>query len=205
MQIHVIAAVVVLIASLFLNLSRAELIALFFAITLVLISEMFNTAVETMTDLITDTHHPLAGTAKDIGAGAVLIASINALIVGYLILYPRFSLSVEPFVAIKPPPIQVTFVSLALVVIVVIAMKALYGWQVFLRGGMPSGHTAVASSVWVSATFLSQDILISGLVFLISVLIAHSRWRTKIHSLREILAGAFIGSFITLIIFLISS
>ncbi|MBU0701628.1 diacylglycerol kinase [bacterium] len=201
MQIHVIAATVVLVASLFLNLSRLELVALFFAISLVLISEMFNTAVETMVDLITDSHHPLAGTAKDIGAGAVLIATINALVIGYLILYHRFSID-HGFLQITPPPIHITFTSLALVVIIVIAVKAGYGWHAFLRGGMPSGHAAVAFSIWVSTTFISQDILVSLLVFVTAILIAHSRIKARIHSLTEVLAGAFIGTGMTLIIFL---
>ncbi len=201
MQIHVVAAVVVLIASLFLNLSRLELVALFFAISLVLISEMFNTAVETMVDLITDSHHPLAGTAKDIGAGAVLIATVNALAIGYLILYQRFSMS-NGFLSAAPPAIHITFVSLALVIIMVIAIKAGYGWHAFLRGGMPSGHAAVASSIWVSTTFISQDVIVSLLVFIISVLIANSRIRAEIHTLVEVLVGAFIGSGMTLIIFL---
>ncbi len=201
MQIHVVAAVVVLIASLFLNLSRLELVALFFAISLVLISEMFNTAVETMVDLITDSHHPLAGTAKDIGAGAVLIATVNALAIGYLILYQRFSMD-NGFLPATPPTIHITFASLALVIIMVIAIKAGYGWHAFLRGGMPSGHTAVASSIWVSTTFISQDIIVSLLVFVIAVLIAHSRIRARIHTLIEVLVGAFIGSGMTLIIFL---
>lgn len=202
MQIHVVAAVVVLIASLFLNLTRIELVALFFAIALVLISEMFNTAVETMVDLITTSHHPLAGTAKDIGAGAVLIATINALAIGYLIMYHRFSGS-DKLLLTSPPIIHITFVSLALVLIMVIAIKAGYGWHAFLRGGMPSGHAAVAFSIWISITFISQDITISFLVFIAAVLIAHSRYAAKIHSIMEVLAGAFIGSGITLIIFLL--
>ncbi|MBI4753373.1 diacylglycerol kinase [Candidatus Desantisbacteria bacterium] len=201
MQIHVIAAVIVLIASLFLNLSRLELVALIFAISIVLISEMFNTAVETIVDLITDSHHPLAGTAKDIGAGAVLIATINALIIGYLILYHRFS-GIDRLLPTSPPVIHITFVSLILVIIVVIAIKAGYGWHVFLRGGMPSGHAAVAFSIWVAITFISQDITISFLAFIIAVLVAYSRFKERIHSRMEIFVGAFIGSGLTLIIFL---
>ncbi|MFH1898760.1 MAG: diacylglycerol kinase [Candidatus Desantisbacteria bacterium] len=201
MQIHVIAAIVVLIASLFLNLSRIELVSLIFAISIVLISEMFNTAVETMVDLITDSHHPLAGTAKDIGAGAVLIATINALIIGYLILYHRFS-GVDKLLPTSPPVIHITFASLALVIIIVLAIKAGYGWQSFLRGGMPSGHSAVAFSIWIAVTFISQDITISFLVFIIAILVAYSRYKARIHSRLEVLVGAFIGSGITLIIFI---
>jgi len=201
MQIHVIAAVVVLVASLFLNLRRIELVALIFAISIVLISEMFNTAVETIVDLITDSHHPLAGTAKDIGAGAVLIATINALIIGYLILYHRFS-GVDKILPTSPPLIHITFASLALVIIIVITIKAGYGWKAFLRGGMPSGHAAVAFSIWVAITFISQDITISFLVFSIAILVAYSRYKARIHSRIEVFAGAFIGSGITLIVFL---
>ena len=77
MKIHYVIAVVVLLISLFLNLSRVEMMILLLSISLVIVSEMFNTAVENAVDLITNEIHPLAKIAKDVAAGGVLIASLN--------------------------------------------------------------------------------------------------------------------------------
>ena len=85
MRIHFGVAVAVLIAALAFDVSRLELIALLIAIAFVLIAEMFNTAVEAAVDVASTSFDPMAKLAKDIGAGAVLIASINAIAVGYLV------------------------------------------------------------------------------------------------------------------------
>ena len=85
MRIHFAVAVVVLIAALVSDVSRLELIALFIAIAFVLIAEMFNTAIEAAVDVASTTFDPMAKLAKDIGAGAVLIAAVNAIAVGYLV------------------------------------------------------------------------------------------------------------------------
>jgi len=203
MQLHITVMVLVLIASLFLNLSRIELAAIFFAIGLVLISEMLNTSIETVVDLIIDTHHKIAAAAKDIGAGAVLIASITALSIGYLILYDRICMPSPVVLRTECNPMHIAFVSVSLVLIAVVAIKASVGKGTFLRGGMPSGHSAVAFCIWVIVTFISQNILISLLVLIGSILLCQSRLKTGIHSFQEVTAGALIGSLIPLLIFLV--
>src|SRR3954468_5126879 len=85
MRIHFGVAVAVLIAGLAVDVSRLELIALLLAISFVLIAEMINTALEAAIDVATTSFDPLAKLAKDIAAGAVLIAAINAVAVGYLV------------------------------------------------------------------------------------------------------------------------
>ena len=84
MKIHYLLAVIVLVASLFFDLSKVEMILLIFAISLVVISEMFNTAIEKTIDMVTDTYHPLAKIAKDCASAAVFTASLLA---GGLYLY----------------------------------------------------------------------------------------------------------------------
>lgn len=202
MQLHVVVMVLVLLASIFLDLTRIELAFLFFAIGLVLISEMLNTAIESIVDLIIDTHHKIAGTAKDIGAGAVLIASITALSIGYLILYNRIHISSPIVLKTEYNPLHISFVSLSLVLIIVLATKASVGKGTFLRGGMPSGHSAVAFCIWIIVTFVSQNILISLLVLIAAILLCQSRLKIGIHSFQEVVTGALIGSLITLLIFI---
>ena len=68
---------------------------LIFAISLVLICEMLNTAAEYIMNLVQDTYHPLAKIIKDIGAGAVLFSSINAVAVGYLVFFNKKYLGMD--------------------------------------------------------------------------------------------------------------
>ena len=72
MRIHFLLAAGVLIGAFAYDVSKLELIALVLAIAFVLVTEMFNTAIEAVTDLATSSFHPLAKLAKDISAGAVL-------------------------------------------------------------------------------------------------------------------------------------
>lgn len=88
MKIHLTAAFLVLIVSWLCGLDRLELALIAFAITLVLVAEMFNTAVEKTVDLYINTYHPGARLAKHIAAGAVLAAAINAVFIGVLVFLP---------------------------------------------------------------------------------------------------------------------
>ena len=85
MRIHLAAATAVVIVALWIGVDRLELVALLLAIAFVLIAEMVNSAIEAAIDLATSSFDPLAKLAKDIAAGAVLIASINAIAVGYFV------------------------------------------------------------------------------------------------------------------------
>ena len=74
-----------LVAAVIVGVSKIELIALLISIAFVLIAEMINTAIEAAIDVATTSFDPMAKLAKDIAAGAVLIATINAVAVGYLV------------------------------------------------------------------------------------------------------------------------
>ena len=85
MRLHFAAAVLVLVLALVLGVERIELVALLLSIAFVLVAEMINSAIEAAIDVATSSFDPLAKLAKDIAAGAVLIASVNAIAVGYLV------------------------------------------------------------------------------------------------------------------------
>jgi diacylglycerol kinase (ATP) len=85
MRIHFAVAAAVLIAAVAVGVERIELMALLIAISFVLIAEMINSALEAGIDVATTSFDPLAKLAKDIAAGAVLIATVNAVAVGYLV------------------------------------------------------------------------------------------------------------------------
>lgn len=88
-RFHLITGTLVLIASLLLKVSKSELLFVIFAIFFVVITEMMNTAIEEMTNLILKEHSQEAKIAKDVAAGAVLLAAVFAVIVGVIVLVPN--------------------------------------------------------------------------------------------------------------------
>lgn len=88
-RFHLTAGIIVFILSLILNVSKSELMFVVFAIFFVIITEMINTAIEEMTNLIKREHSEEARIAKDVAAGAVLLAAVFAVIVGVVVLVPR--------------------------------------------------------------------------------------------------------------------
>jgi diacylglycerol kinase (ATP) len=207
MRYHLYSALAALVLSLVLNITRTEFILLSMAIVLVLTMEMLNTAIETTVDMISVEYHPLAKIAKDIAAGVVLIASIGALTLGYLILYPALK---NTFLSghwhlRKAPNDVVSFVSLAVVIILVIIIKAFVGKGEPLRGGMPSGHAAVSFSIWSAAYFLSDSLAMIILTFVLALMVSWSRWSFGIHRPVEVVGGALLGAGVTFLFFLIFS
>ncbi|AIQ54231.1 diacylglycerol kinase family protein [Paenibacillus sp. FSL R7-0331] len=87
MKVHSVLAVAVLAAAAFFRLPPLSWILLLLAITLVLSTELLNTAIEATIDLVSPDIHPLAKTAKDTAAGAVLLTAVFAVIVGIYVFY----------------------------------------------------------------------------------------------------------------------
>ncbi len=83
------ATVLVIALGLYFEITPTEWCIIVFAIAIVLAAEAFNTAIEDLTDLVSPEPHPLAGHAKDLAAGAVLLTAIGAAIVGLLIFLPK--------------------------------------------------------------------------------------------------------------------
>ena len=206
MRLHFLAAVLVLVAALWSGVDKLELIALLLSISFVLISEMINTAVEASVDVATTSFDPLAKLAKDIAAGAVLIATVNAVAVGYLVFSGQVAERSSHFLdRLSNAPAEVTLIALVVTTIVVIGTKALTGRGTPLRGGLPSGHAAVAFAGWMAVTLVLADsghrFLISSLTFIMALLVAQTRVESGVHSSVEVGYGALLGSIVTLVLF----
>ncbi|KUP06022.1 diacylglycerol kinase [Bacillus coahuilensis p1.1.43] len=89
-RIHTLISIIVLIVGLAFQLETWEWIVITLSVGIVLVCELFNTAIERVVDLVTDDFHPLAKQAKDIGAGAVLLSAIASVLVGAIIFIPYF-------------------------------------------------------------------------------------------------------------------
>ena len=206
MRIHFAIAAGVLVAALAFGVDKIELIALLISICFVLVAEMINTAVEAAVDVASTSFDPMAKLAKDIAAGAVLISAVNAIAVGYLVFSGQVAERSSRFLdRLSDAPAELTLIALVLTVLLVIATKALTGRGTPLRGGLPSGHAAVAFAGWMAVTLVLEDsghrFLVSSLVFIMALLVAQTRVESGVHSSSEVGYGAVLGSLVTLVLF----
>lgn len=208
MRFHVVASAGVLVLSLLVGVSKLELAMLVLVIMTVIVTEMFNTAMEFAVDLVTQEYHPLAKLAKDVSAGAVLVASIAAVLVGYLILGDDLGpFSLETLNSVRRWPGHLTVVSLVLVAITVVLGKALTRSPNAFLGGMPSGHAAVSFAAWVAASFIAADGearyagLISVVTLLMALLVCQSRIEAGFHSVYQVAIGAALGTLLSVAVF----
>lgn len=205
MRIHLYITFIVIIGALYFNFGIREILILLFMITFVLVAEMFNSAIEATVDLVSPNYHPLAKFAKDIAAGAVLISTIMAIIVGSLIALGdgqweriRTSLTADGIGA----PVHLRLLAGVLLVLVAVVIgKGLGSRGQLLQGGLVSGHAAYGFFFAVSVLFLVDNVLPGALAILLAGIIAQSRYEAKFHTVFELAMGAAVGSLIGIILF----
>ena len=206
MRIHLLIAVGVMIAAVVVGVTRMEMIVLMLVIAFVLITEMVNSALEATIDVSTTSFDPMAKLAKDMAAGAVLISTVTAAAVGFLIFEDHIANpSTRLINRAEQAPVYPTLVALIVTIMIVIATKALTRRGTPLRGGLPSGHAALAFAGWMAVTYLisgsQHRFLISMLALVMALLVAQTRIEAGFHSALEVTYGAVIGTLVTLAFF----
>jgi Diacylglycerol kinase len=201
-RLHFLATGIILILSLLLKLTKLEILVLFVTIAFVIITEMLNTALEVTVDLITQEYHPLAAIIKNVAAGAVLVASMLAVIVGYLIFAPKFDPQIPRVIqSLKKAPAYLSLVAIILTIVAVIIGKSITKKGRPVQGGMPSGHTALGASAATAIFFICPRSLVVLLALFLVFLVAESRVESGVHAWDEVLAGGALGFFITILVF----
>ncbi|SHH26337.1 diacylglycerol kinase (ATP) [Anaerosphaera aminiphila DSM 21120] len=205
MKLHYLAALGVIIISLFMNFSRVEFMLLIFAITFVVAAEMINTAIERTIDLIVQDYNPIAKYIKDVSAGAVLISAINALVTAYLLFYDRISnVGDLLLVKLKNSVQHLSFISVLIVLILTVGGKYLWAKKnggTYFQGGAISGHTSLAFCAATIIALISENTLITLAAFGIAFLVAESRVEGGIHKISEVVSGAVLGILVVLVVF----
>ncbi|MFA5845128.1 MAG: diacylglycerol kinase [Coriobacteriia bacterium] len=205
MRLHALAAAVVLGGALFFRITRLELAMVLFAISCVFVAELANTAIEAAVDVATDTFDPMAKTAKDVAAGAVLIASLDAVAVGYLVFFKRLtSVTTTVLSRVREAPSHLTVIALALTALAVLVGKALGREGTWLQGGWPSGHTALATAAAAAVGYASGRADATVLALFIAALVAQSRVESETHTIPQVIIGALLGLLLATIVFQVS-
>lgn len=201
MRIHFVIALCVMLLSLVLGVSRWEALLLFIAITLVIITELFNTAIEALVDMATEKYHPLAKIAKDVAAGAVFLTAGLSIAIGMTVFIPYIyararGTLVEDF---YNPDVGAVFV-LGVVLFGTILLKAAARYREWRTS--PSLTTSLAVSIVLLVWGMTLHTLVSLLVTLLCLMFVGSRLYIQ-SEWAPILWGAFVGSVITLAGFLL--
>ncbi|MBE9531712.1 MAG: diacylglycerol kinase, partial [Proteobacteria bacterium] len=187
---HFVTAFVALIASLIFKLPATEFALLAVSIVILLFAEMVNTALEEVVNLLEENYNIRAKNAKDLAAGAVLVSSAALIIVVFIIFFKYIFGPME--LAIRDAREfsgHLALITLLLVLISVVASKASFGRGRPLHGGMPSGHAAVAFSLWISVSLISLNPTVVIITLIMALLISLSRLTGRIHSPFEIFMG----------------
>lgn len=202
LRYHFYSAAAVLIISYILGVSRTEFLIIALSVIAVLLSEMFNTAIEAIVDIISPEHSEKARIVKDIAAGAVFVTAFGVAVVGYIILLPYMrGFFYKGLHIAKHSKEEIAVIAFVIVLILVVITKAYSGRGHPLRGGMPSGHAALSFSVWMAITYITENFLASLLCFILSVIIAQSRVITKVHNPWEVILGSLMGAVVTFLLF----
>ena len=205
MKFHMLALAILLVASLFFNLSRVEMITLVFAVSFVLGFELLNTSLEQAVNLASGgKYSPFAKASKDLAAAAVFISALNALFVAYLIFFDKFiDIYNSVIVRITRQPSHLTVTTISLVIVVTIFLKGVFyeGHGTAFKGGFVSGHTSLSFCIATIGIMLSDEPLVKLLFLLLALIVAESRYEANIHSIPEIIRGAILGTSMAMAIF----
>lgn len=202
---QLIIAVLVVIISLFFDLSKAEFLIFMFTIVLIIFAEMVNTAIETVVDLYTDLYHPKAKIAKDVAAGGVVITAINAVIVAYFLFFDRISnIGLEFIRNIASSPVHLAFASVIITIIGILALIAIATTnkhKVLNKRFIPSGHAALGFAANTIIWLTTDNVVIITLSLVLSILLAESRIESNKHKLSEVVFSSCVGIMLVLIIY----
>lgn len=206
LRYHLYSAAGILVLCYILGLSRNDFLMISIMVIVVLVAELFNTAIETMVDILSPEHSEKARIAKDVAAGAVLTTAFGAAVIGYIILMPYIRKGFQTgFHIAKHSGEDISIMAVILVLILVVITKAYLGKGTPLRGGIPSGHSALAFSLWVGVSYTTGNAFASVLSFALAAVIAASRVTARIHTVWEVVLGGAIGASLTFLLFQIFS
>lgn len=197
MKFHFFISLFVLIFALFLNVSHIDILFILLAITLVIVTELINTAIEKTVDLAMPERHPFAKIAKDVAAAAVLVAAIFAVTTGMIVFYAPISNLIYEFPKKEDHPVEMIWIILAIITILMVIIQARFSSK--NASNPPSLITAVAGGaaslcvIWTDSSIAA--LLSIGLAFMVGIVVYDKQGRTII----SLLLGGLLGALLTLL------
>lgn len=206
LKIDFIIGLFVLIISLFFDFTKTEFACLCLTIGFVIFSEMINSTVEYVVDLVTDKYDDRAKAAKDIAAGGVLISACVAVIVGYFLFSDKFyNMTTKVIASVLDSKMHLLFIIIFATVLLIVILKGMFGKGDSYSNANPSARVALAFGLTTYLYLVTKSLFVTGVSFILSVLIS----QIKIESTKVkpvfIVISAIIGIVVVLIIYQMAS
>ena len=205
LRIDYVIGLFVLICSLFFDFTKTEFACLCLTIGFVIFSEMINSTVEYIVDLITDKYDDRAKAAKDIAAGGVLISSVVAVVVAFFLFSDKLTMATTSVIStIFSSNIYLLFTIIFAVIILAVILKGVIGKGSSYALAYPSARVALAFGLTTYAYIITRSLVVGGIAFILSIIIAQIRIEnTRIRPIYMIIS-AIIGVLVVLIIYQIT-
>jgi diacylglycerol kinase len=202
MKFHFIVGLIVLFAAFFLGLDKIEILFILLAITLIIVTELMNTAIEKTVDLAMPDIHPLAKIAKDVAAASVLVASFFAVWVGIIVFYDPIDRLIQTANHyVNPFQPGTIWVLIAIILLTTIIIETRFSDKgKFVK---PSMLTAIAFSMATLITLYVQVTFIALMTFTLASMLLAILYDKKSRSMVTLLFGAIIGSTITMFVYVL--
>lgn len=199
MKFHFFAAFVALLLALFLGLPKLDILFILLAVTLMIVTELINTAIEKAVDLAMPDRHPLAKIAKDVAAASVLVSAAFAAMVGMIVFYePVDRLFREVRVSEGHSfSAAMVWILLSLVILTVIVIETR-----FSKPGSRVKPSLLAAVAFACATLITCYVAVTfvGLLsFLLSGLVAFVLFDKSSRRLPSLILGAMTGTFVAVL------
>lgn len=197
MKFHFSASFIALFSALFFKISKLEILFLLLAITLVIVTELINTAIENAVDLAMPEKHPIAKIAKDVAAASVLVAACFAVAVGLIIFFEPIERWIYGF---REQVVEVSaaavWIYLGLVALTLLVVDTRFSKGRPLR---PSLWMAASFSISMLISLITLQPLVMVLSFTLSLLFLIMLYQRRTRTLPALLLGAAIGSVVTVL------
>lgn len=202
MKFHFFVSFLVLLAALLLRLQKTDILFILLAMTLMIVTELINTAVEKAVDLAMPDQHPLAKIAKDVAAASVLVSAVFAIVVGMIVFYePIDRLFRQVNTAESTMSAGIIWVLIALVILSVIVIETRFSDKgKFVR---PSLLTAVAFAIAALIALFVQHTIVALLAFTLSCMFLIVLYDRKTRSFPALFLGALIGIAVTVLAYIL--
>lgn len=204
-RVHYTLAVLILGVSLLLDLTYTEFMLFALSVLMLLASEMFNSAIIDLANLVERRFEDKVKRVKDVSAGGVLVSSFGFLIMGYVLVTKYME---EPFTvavtSVKNDYGFVVGITFLVVLVVVVGLKYLLSEREGLKKATPSMHSALAFSLWTALSLITADVLVGLLTFIMALMICHSRLLVGVIGGLNVFTGALAGIGVTIIVFYVS-
>lgn len=194
LKFHFFAAFVVLLMALYVHISKTEILFILMAVTLMIVTELINTAIEKAVDLAMPDRHPVAKIAKDVAAASVLVSAVFAAVTGMIVFYDPLVRLVYQVKTVQRQPVTsgTIWIMLSIVILTVIVIETRFAgsrWKV-----RPSLLTAFAFAVASVIALIANHTAVILLSYTMAILVNIALYDKRSRTLASLVLGAVIGA-----------